>query len=77
MITELPSQVIEKSPDKQQQNPNITIGSTMFTFNIDVVYCPSDTPASFIEGLNDYVNGRTVDMEAALSQLPPDRGLSI
>jgi hypothetical protein len=76
MLTERPSQVIEDSTATERSRAqNMTVGCVTFTF--DVIPLPSDTPASFFEGLNDYKHGRTVDMETAMSQLPPDRGISI
>ena len=54
-----------------------TIGSVVYevTLNFPPLAVLLNVPESFVEGLRDCAEGRTVDMEIAMSQLPPERGL--
>jgi hypothetical protein len=57
--------------------PEKTIGSIAYeiTLNIPPMASLIDVPASFIEGLKDCAEGRTVDMDVAMFQLHPDRAI--
>jgi hypothetical protein len=57
--------------------PEKTIGSVVYeiTLNIPPMASLIDVPVSFIEGLKDCAEGRTVDMDVAMFQLHPDRAI--
>lgn len=57
--------------------PEKTIGSVMYevTVNFPAIALLVELPASFVQGLRDCAEGRTVDMETAMSQRPPDRAV--
>jgi hypothetical protein len=46
---------------------------------VDAVLAEDDSwvPESFRKGMDDFVHGRTVDMETALTQPPPNRRTKI
>lgn len=74
VVTEAPIQVIphQTADDKEDSAKAVqTIGSVVYFYEI----CFKFVPDSFAQGMADCAAGRTVDMEIALSQTPPDRGV--
>jgi hypothetical protein len=74
---ELPIQIIEQTAGDLLEGiaatPEKTIGS--IAYEITLNFPPMaliDVPASFIQGLKDCAEGRTVDMDVAMFQLHPD-----
>ena len=78
---ESPIQVIEQPQNDLLEGiiatSEKTIGSVVYevTLNFPPLASMLDVPASFVKGLEDCAEGRTVDMEVAMSERPPDRAL--
>ncbi len=78
---EPPIQVIDQQASDLLEGvmavPEKTVGSVVYevTLYIPPLALLINVPASFVDGLKDCAEGRTVDMDVAMFQLPPDRAV--